>query len=275
MNVDGAKQLPVGGSARVVLGAFSSPEIHPQHVEHYPDSAADDDGAYEYTWEDFDEDEEFVEHHHHVWADDSDEDEDDEDEDDENEDYVDYDDEEVESEWVSTSSAIPRPVSPTADDSDDDDDNYLQPECEHSAVPMVTHAAADGGDASAGAPLVDDSDDDDVDHLHQPDPEHPVAPTTFVTGFPNHELEMTRVEDLHTADSIINVGFTMPSKWTTASAQGAPIPVGRARSGSSDVYGAIIIIVAVDPSPSVDTFGTSGRVRGRLRSTSSNDVAYQ
>ena len=95
-----------------MLGAFSSPEIHPQHVEHYPDSAADDDGAYEYTWEDFDEDEESVEHHHHVWADDSDDDED----------YSILQGPEAEEvvEWFSTSSAIPRPVSPTTSPTSDD-----------------------------------------------------------------------------------------------------------------------------------------------------------
>ena len=54
-------------------------------------------------------------------------------------------------------------------------------------------------------------------------------------------------------------------KTTTSSARGVHIPViTRDRPGSS-LYEVIIDIVAVGIPPSIDTFGTIGRVRGRLR----------
>ena len=125
----------------------------------------------------------------------------------------------------------------------------LKPESVHPAVPVATVVIADG----VGMPA---SIDDGVAISAQP------PASTYVNASPKHELS----EDLlHIADSI-NVDFTATPKRTTASARGAPpVLAVRYRPSSSDFYGAIITIIAAGPSPIVDTFGTSGRVRGRLR----------
>ena len=108
------------------------------------------------------------------------------------------------------------------------------------ATPINSHPIDDG-----------DSDEEDAAIAHSA----AIAPTAFaaaavpaaaasifVNAVPNHEFK------------------------TTTSARGVPILVARDRpAGSSLLYDVIIVFAAVGIPPTVDTFGTSGRVRGRLR----------
>ena len=97
-------------------------------------------------------------------------------------------------------------------------------------------------DPFAGAPFVDCIDDSVSDDEDDEDYFHPAAASIVVNTVLNHEFKMT------------------------TSARGVHIPViaTRDRPGSS-FYEVIIAIVVAGIPPTIDTFGTSGRVRGRLR----------
>lgn len=129
-------------------------------------------------------------------------------------------------EWSSISLAIPRPVSPTYLTVDDSSDDYLPSEPKHPSVPEAPASADVPVSASAGVASA-----------------HPPASIYLATS---------------------------PKRTVTASPKGespAPVPAVRGRSaGSSDFCGTTITIVPVGPSPVINTFGSSGLVRGRLRS---------
>ena len=133
-------------------------------------------------------------------------------------------------EWFSISLAIPRPACTTSPTVDDD---------------------------SADAPVFVTA---GVVASSQP----PAPP--FVNAFPNHEPKPTHFEDLPNADNT-NVGFSAPSKRKTASARGDFVRVARDWPGSPVLYEATFIaIVPVGLSVDINTFGSCGLVRGRLRS---------
>ena len=128
-------------------------------------------------------------------------------------------------EWFSTSLAIPRPVSLTSPTVDDSWDDFDE-DLQFAAEHHYVWV------------------DDDDDYL-QSVYDHPAAPVVVAA---------------------VSTYCTTSSKRKTASARGDSVPVVRDWPGSPDFYGATFIaIVPVGLSPAINTFGSCGLVRGRLR----------
>ena len=151
-----------------------------------------------------------------------------------------------------------------AHEDDEDDEDFIETAAQLSSVDgrfaeegsckQEGNGTQEGISISPATPIdshpIDDGDSDEEDAIAH---SAAIAPTAFaaaavpaaaasifVNAVPNHEFK------------------------TTTSARGVPIPVARDRPGSS-LYEVIIVFVAVGIPPTVDTFGTNGRVRGRLR----------
>ena len=118
------------------------------------------------------------------------------------------------------------------------------------AVPINSHPIADG-----------DSDEEDaIDHAAAIAATAPAAAVV-----PPAPSAAAAVPATHAAASIVKNAVPNHEFKTTTSARGVPILVARDRPGNRLLYDVIIVFVAVGIPPTVDTFGTSGRVRGRLR----------
>ena len=111
------------------------------------------------------------------------------------------------------------------------------------AVPINSHPIADG----------DDSDEEDA-----------IAHAAAIAATAPTPSAAVAVPATPAAASIVENAVPNHEFKTTTSARGVPILVARDRPGSS-LYDVIIVFAAVGIPPTVDTFGTSGRVRGRLR----------
>ena len=111
------------------------------------------------------------------------------------------------------------------------------------AVPINSHPIADG----------DDSDEEDA-----------IAHAAAIAATAPTPSAAAAVPATPAAASIVENAVPNHEFKTTTSARGVPILVVRDRPGSS-LYDVIIVFAAVGIPPTVDTFGTSGRVRGRLR----------
>ena len=111
------------------------------------------------------------------------------------------------------------------------------------AVPINSHPIADG----------DDSDEEDA-----------IAHAAAIAATAPTPSTAAAVPATPAAASIVENAVPNHEFKTTTSARGVPILVARDRPGSN-LYDVIIVFVAVGIPPTVDTFGTSGRVRGRLR----------
>lgn len=149
------------------------------------------------------------------------------------------------------------------DDSDDEDDEAEEPEKWFSSCSLAIPRSV--------SPTVDNSSTDD--HL-QPEPKHPVVPEAPAIVDVPVSVAADVVANAHPPALIF---FTTPSKRTvTPSARGeSPVPVVRKRPGISDVFGTVLTIAPVRPSSIIDTFGSGGLVRGRLRRFEDGNITLE
>ena len=119
------------------------------------------------------------------------------------------------------------------------------------AVPTInSHPIADG----------DSDEEDSISHAAAIAATAPAA-----TVVPPAPSAAAAVPATHAAASIVGNAVPNHEFKTTTSARGVPILVARDRPGNRLLYDVIIVFVAVGIPPTDDTFGTSGRVRGRFR----------
>jgi hypothetical protein len=185
-----------------------------------------DDGGYAYSWDDFDEDLQFVADHHFVWEDSDGEDA-----------YL---------------------HSHPVDDSDDEADSIVQADPEHLAASDLT-AVADGIKAPASSAAVVSA--AGVVTSSQPPaptfvnafPNHELKPTHF------EDLSIADSTNVgFTAPSKWKAASTRKDR--------VPIDRDRPAGSPDFYGATFIAIVPVGLSPAISTFGSCGLVRGRLRS---------